>query len=141
VFVAFDNTDEIIIDPIELIKGPSAIFIGNAANIVGCVHNEISKTPTDYNFGTLTIQVGLFDADRAALDLGGPITKDQELCGFLPARTLADGMIQYATPRNRYQINIDNIFDTTYIYASRSNQVIVPGAPTNTRFSVTYIFL
>jgi outer membrane receptor for ferric coprogen and ferric-rhodotorulic acid len=141
VVVAFINTDEIIIDHIELIKAPWAIFIGNTANTVGSVLNKISKSPTDYNFGTLTIQVGLFDADRADLDLGGPITKDRELYGFLPARTLADGMIQYDTPRIRYQINIDNIFDTTYIYASRSNQVIVPGTPTNMRFSVSYKFL
>jgi outer membrane receptor for ferric coprogen and ferric-rhodotorulic acid len=141
VVVAFNYTDEIIIDPIELIKGLSAIFIGNTANIVGGVLNKISKAPTDNNFGILTIQVGLFDADRAALDLGGPITKDQELYGFPPARTLADGMIQYDALRIRYQINIDNIFDTTYIYASRSNQAIVPGAPTNMRFSATFKFL
>ncbi len=72
------NTDLNIIDHVELIKGPSAIFIGNTANTVGGVLNKISKSPTDYNVGTLTVQVGLFDANRADLDIGGPITADKK---------------------------------------------------------------
>ncbi len=73
------NTDLNLIDHVELIKGPSAIFIGNTANTVGGVLNKISKSPTDYDVGTLTMQVGLFDANRADLDVGGPITSDKKL--------------------------------------------------------------
>jgi iron complex outermembrane receptor protein len=73
------NTDLNLIDHIEIIKGPSAIFIGNQANTVGGVINKISKNPTDYDVGTLTVQAGLFDADRTDLDIGGPLTADKKL--------------------------------------------------------------
>jgi iron complex outermembrane recepter protein len=73
------NTDLNIIDHAELIKGPSAIFIGNTANTVGGVLNKVSKSPTSYRVGTLTVQMGLFDANRADLDIGGPLTADKKL--------------------------------------------------------------
>jgi iron complex outermembrane receptor protein len=73
------NTDLNLIDHIEIIKGPSAIFIANAANTVGGVINKVSKSPTSYNEGSLTVQVGRWDADRADLDIGGPLTADKKL--------------------------------------------------------------
>src|SRR4051794_171532 len=73
------NTDVNIIDHVEVIKGPAAIFVANQANTVGGVINKISKSPTDYNVGTLTIQWGRYDTNRADLDIGGPITKDKKL--------------------------------------------------------------
>jgi iron complex outermembrane receptor protein len=73
------NTDLNLIDHVEIIKGPAAIFIANQANTVGGVINKVSKSPTDYPVGTLTLQVGQWDADRADLDLGGPITADKKL--------------------------------------------------------------
>jgi len=73
------NTDLNLIDHIEIIKGPSAIFIGNQANTVGGVINKISKSPVDYDVGTFTVQAGFFDADRADLDIGGPISADKKL--------------------------------------------------------------
>ena len=85
----------------------------------------------------LAVQLGVNWLDKRAIT----DNTNQEFYGYLPPRTLADGMIQYDTAKVRYQINFDNIFDTTYIYASRSNQVIVPGTPTNVRFSVMYRFL
>jgi iron complex outermembrane receptor protein len=72
------NTDLNLIDHIEIIKGPSAIFIANAANTVGGVINKVSKSPTSYNEGSLTVQVGRWDADRADLDIGGPLTADKK---------------------------------------------------------------
>ncbi len=73
------NTDLNLIDHVEIIKGPAAIFIANQANTVGGVINKVSKSPTDYPVGTLTVQVGRWDANRADLDLGGPITADKRL--------------------------------------------------------------
>src|SRR6185369_1965868 len=58
--------------------------------------------------------------------------------GYLPPRTLADAMIGYETKRFHFQLNIDNILGERYIYAARSNQVLVPGSPTNLRLAVTY---
>jgi len=73
------NTDQNLIDHAEIIKGPSAIFIANSTNTVGGVINKISKSPTSYDVGTLTVQVGQFDANRSDLDIGGPITADKKL--------------------------------------------------------------
>ena len=73
------NTDLNIVDHIEIIKGPAAIFIANSANTVGGVINKVSKSPTSYEVGTLTLQVGQWDANRADLDVGGPISADKKL--------------------------------------------------------------
>jgi len=98
------NTDLNLIDHIEIIKGPSAIFIGNQANTVGGVINKISKSPTDYEVGTFTVQAGLFDADRADLDIGGPITADKKLTyRLLLAAQNSDGYYDNTYER-RYSI-------------------------------------
>ena len=73
------NTDLNLIDHIEVIKGPAAIFIANQANTVGGVINKVSKSPTSYREGSLTVQVGRWDANRADLDIGGPITANKKL--------------------------------------------------------------
>jgi iron complex outermembrane receptor protein len=73
------NTDMNLIDHVEIIKGPAAIFISNAVNSVGGVVNKVSKSPTNYNVGALTVQWGIWDADRVDLDIGGPITADKKL--------------------------------------------------------------
>jgi iron complex outermembrane receptor protein len=73
------NSDVNLIDHVEVIKGPAAIFIANQANTVGGVINKISKSPTSYKVGTLTVQAGRYDANRADLDIGGPLTADKKL--------------------------------------------------------------
>jgi iron complex outermembrane receptor protein len=60
--------------------------------------------------------------------------------GYVPERYLTDASVQYNTKRFTYQLNVDNVFNQNYIYASRSNQVIIPGTPTNLRVAVTYKF-
>ncbi len=86
------NTDLNLIDRIEIIKGPSAIFIGNQSNTVGGVINKISKSPVDYKVGTITAQWGMWDTNRADLDIGGPITADKKLTyRFLLAGQDSDG--------------------------------------------------
>lgn len=64
------------VERLEIIKGPSAIFVANGP--VGGVINKISKSPTSYDVRTVKLQAGLFDANRAELDLGGPITADKK---------------------------------------------------------------
>jgi iron complex outermembrane receptor protein len=71
------NTDTAIIERLEIIKGPSAIFVANGP--VGGVINKITKSPVSYPLRTLRLQAGLFDANRAELDLGGPVTADGKL--------------------------------------------------------------
>ena len=60
--------------------------------------------------------------------------------GWLPARTVVDAVASYTTKSITYQLNVDNLLNKKYIYASRSSLVQVPGTPTNVRFSVTYRF-
>ena len=60
--------------------------------------------------------------------------------GYVPARTLIDASLSYQTKSITYQLNFDNLLNKKYIYASRSALVLVPGVPTNVRFSVTYKF-
>ncbi len=84
------NVDLALIDRLEIIKGPSAIFVANGP--VGGVINKITKSPVDYELRTLKVQVGLFDANRVELDLGGPITADHRLLyRFTAAGQYADG--------------------------------------------------
>ncbi len=71
------NTDSAIIDRLEIIKGPSAIFVANGP--VGGVINKITKGPVDYDIRTLRVQVGAFDGNRAELDLGGPLAADKKV--------------------------------------------------------------
>ncbi|MFT3780956.1 MAG: TonB-dependent receptor [Nibricoccus sp.] len=86
------NTDMALIDHVEIIKGPAAIFIANAANTVGGVINKVSKSPTEYYAGTLTVQVGEWDANRVEADVTGPITKDKKLQGrVIAVRQQANG--------------------------------------------------
>ncbi len=71
------NTDLNLIDRVEVIKGPSAIFIANQNATVGGVVNKISKSPTPYHVGRLTVQAGLWDGNRADFDIGGPLSADR----------------------------------------------------------------
>ena len=71
------NTDTAILERLEIIKGPSAIFVANGP--VGGVINKVTKSPTSYRFATIKVQTGGFDADRAEIDVGGPVTEDQRL--------------------------------------------------------------
>ncbi len=73
------NTDFNLVDHIEIIKGPSAIFIANQGATVGGVINKVSKSPTDYHVGTVTVQAGIWDGNRADLDLGGPMFPGSKL--------------------------------------------------------------
>jgi len=73
------NTDFNLIDHIEIIKGPAAIFIANQSATVGGVINKVAKSPTDYPVGTLTVQAGLWDSNRADLDVGGPVVPGGKL--------------------------------------------------------------
>ena len=73
------NTDFNLIDHIEIIKGPAAIFIANQSATVGGVINKVSKSPTDYHVGTFTVEAGLWDSNRADLDVGGPVVPGGKL--------------------------------------------------------------
>jgi iron complex outermembrane receptor protein len=84
----------------------------------------------------LAVGVGVsYLAKRAITDNANMI-----FYGYVPGRTLVDAVINYETGRFKYQVNIDNVLDRNYIYAARSNQVMIPGSPTNVRVSITCKF-
>lgn len=73
------NTNFIVVDRVEVIKGPSAIFVTNSSNTVGGMVNKISKGPTSYDVGELRVEAALWDRGSVSLDYGGPLTADKKL--------------------------------------------------------------
>lgn len=71
------NTDTAIIERLEIIKGPSAIFVANGP--VGGVINKVIKGPVSYDLRSVKVQTGRWDGHRAEFDLGGPVSPDGKL--------------------------------------------------------------
>lgn len=72
-----DNVDESIIDRIEVSKGPNAIL--SPAGAPGGSLNIITKSPTFRPQRSLTATIGLFDAQKATLDMAGPLGNSKTL--------------------------------------------------------------
>jgi outer membrane receptor for ferric coprogen and ferric-rhodotorulic acid len=106
------------------------------------VDNTAEQTESIYGiykfYGTLRgLQFGLgenFQSKRAITD--GP---NQVFWGYVPARTVVDSHITYRYNAHiKFDVTIDNLLNKKYIYSVRSEDVIVPGTPTNAKFEVTY---
>ncbi|MBI4624445.1 MAG: TonB-dependent receptor [Verrucomicrobia bacterium] len=85
----------------------------------------------------LSIGVGVNNVAKRA------ITDNANLIfyGYIPGHTLVDANFNYETKRFKYQLRIDNVLNNSdYVHASRSNNVIVPGTPTNVGGSIAYKF-
>jgi iron complex outermembrane receptor protein len=67
-----DNVDESVVDRIEVTKGPNAIL--SPAGAPGGSLNIITKSPTFTAHHSLTAMIGLFDAQKITLDMGGPLS-------------------------------------------------------------------
>jgi iron complex outermembrane receptor protein len=72
-----DNVDESIIDRIEVTKGPNAIL--SPAGAPGGSLNIITKSPTFHAQNSITATIGLFDAQKITLDMGGPLGSSKDL--------------------------------------------------------------
>jgi len=72
------TVDPMIFDRFEVIKGPSSIFLA-ADGSPGGILNKITKSPQGTAKTTLSVTVGLFDANHIGIDTTGPITKDKKL--------------------------------------------------------------
>lgn len=66
-----DNIDESVVDRIEVSKGPNAIL--SPAGAPGGSLNIITKSPSFRRKNTIMAQVGLFDSQKALLDMTGPL--------------------------------------------------------------------
>ena len=78
-----DNFDEALIDRIEVSKGPNAILA--PAGVPGGSINVITKSPEFASRRTLTLLAGRFDAQKATLDLTGPIDAERRFAYRLVA--------------------------------------------------------
>jgi iron complex outermembrane receptor protein len=66
-----DNIDEVLVDRIEIAKGPNAILA--PAGAPGGAINVITKAPLFHTQRSVTALVGLFDAQKLSVDLTGPL--------------------------------------------------------------------
>jgi iron complex outermembrane receptor protein len=95
-----------------------------------------------YTFGSgrlKDLRIGLgtnYQSKRAVTD-----SANQVMFGYVPGRTLVQLSLDYRLSRHwRYSLNADNLLNRRYIYSVRSENVIIPGAPTNLKASATYTF-
>jgi len=72
-----DNVDEVIIDRIEISKGPNAIL--SPAGAPGGSINVITKSPLYRRERSITAQLGLFDAQKLSFDLTDALSPDSPL--------------------------------------------------------------
>ncbi len=68
-----DNIDEVVIDRIEIAKGPNAIL--SPAGAPGGSINVITKSPLYRTQRSVTALAGLFDAQKLSVDLTGPFSE------------------------------------------------------------------
>ncbi len=80
-FFSFSNVDPIIVDRLEIVKGPNAILSPQIAQ--GTI-NVVSKRPLFKNQGSADLQVGRYNADRAEFDVNRVL-----IDGKLSARVVA----------------------------------------------------
>ena len=58
---------------------------------------------------------------------------------YLPARTLVNAMVSYRIDKHwRAQLNVNNLFNKSYLAASTSRNNVFPGTPINPYVTVTY---
>ncbi len=67
------NIDDAIIDRLEIVKGPNAIL--SPKGTPGGTINVVTKKPLFARAGSFSAQAGLFDANRATLDVTGPLDR------------------------------------------------------------------
>jgi iron complex outermembrane receptor protein len=72
-----DNIDEVVVDRIEITKGPNAIL--SPAGAPGGSVNIITKSPSYQNNRVVTGTAGLFDAQKISLDFTGPMSADGKI--------------------------------------------------------------
>jgi len=110
--------DSAIYDRFEVIKGPSTIFLAADGSPGGLI-NKITKNPLSKQQTTLSVQTGLYDANRVSIDTTGPITNDgKALYRVVGAMQYSNGyydatyMHRFTVfPSFSYQFNADTKFE------------------------------
>jgi len=81
--------DPIVVDRIEVVKGPNAIL--SPQGLPGGVVNSVTKRPLFTNKGYLSYQVGRWDVNRAELDANYVVRSEKLAARVVAAFTDADG--------------------------------------------------
>lgn len=89
-----ENADPLLIDRVEVLKGPSAIIAPTGAP--GGVVTIVSKAPLWKPARSVTATIGLIDAQRIDVDIGGPFAPGsafayRALAGYQDGELAADG--------------------------------------------------
>lgn len=83
--------DSVIYDRLEVLKGPSTIFLAADGSPGGLI-NKLTKSPQSQRSTTVSLQTGLFDANHASIDTTGAITADgKALYRVIAAMTYSKG--------------------------------------------------
>jgi len=73
-YFSFANLDPVIIDRVEIVKGPNAILAPQG--VPGGTVNVVSKRPTFTNSGYISAQVGEYDSNRVEVDYNRVLSND-----------------------------------------------------------------
>lgn len=63
------NLDPILVERMEVVKGPNAVLSPNNGNAPGGTINLVTRKPQFRNFGSVSYQVSRYDSNHASLDV------------------------------------------------------------------------
>jgi len=92
------NQDPIIIERIEVVKGPNAILAPQG--LPGGVVNNVTKKPLFTNKGSASYQVGRYDSNRAEVDANYVVKEDKLALRVVGAVTDADRYLKDTAYQN-----------------------------------------
>jgi len=92
------NQDPIIIERIEVVKGPNAILAPQG--LPGGVVNNVTKKPLFTNKGSASYQVGRYDSNRAEVDANYVVKEDKLALRVVSAVTDADRYLKHTAYQN-----------------------------------------
>jgi len=92
------NQDPIIIERIEIVKGPNAILAPQG--LPGGVVNSVTKKPLFKNKGSVSYQVGRYDSNRAEVDANYVVKEDKLALRVVGAFTDGDMYLKHAAYQN-----------------------------------------
>jgi len=95
---SFVNQDPIIIERIEVVKGPNAILAPQG--LPGGVVNNVTKKPLFKNKGSVSYQVGRYDANRTEIDGNYVVKEDKLALRVVGAFTDADMYLEHKFRQN-----------------------------------------
>jgi len=93
------NTDPVIIERIEVIKGPNAIIAPSGTTPGGLVNN-VTKRPLFTNKGSLSYQVGRFNYNRVEMDANYVVRPDKLAVRVVGAFTDTDTYMKHGFNQN-----------------------------------------